>query len=819
VEFKEQPLLFCEVILPLSLPQTYTYIIPSEWNNFVKPGVRVEVQFGKRKLYAAIVHKIHSNKPDYPAKEILSVLDESPIVTVDQLRFWEWMAQYYVCHLGDIMQAALPTYFRLDSETFYLLNPYFEGDILELPDDEYLIASALQQQEKLRLEDLRLIIQKKSVGKIVKSLLDKRVILLEEFMEDRFKPKTAVFISLHPDEKDANDRYQSLFNQLSKSPKQTDILLAYFDLSRDDSWIHRSDLLLKADASATSLQSLIDKKILVSEERIIQRVREEDLGATPPVLSEIQQKALEEINLSWQTKDVTLLQGVTSSGKTHIYAELIRNAVDEGKQVLYLLPEIALTTQLISRLEKMLGKVGVYHSKFNPAQRVEIWHKVLHNEYKVVVGARSSIFLPFNNLGLIIIDEEHDASYKQQDPAPRYHARDAAIYHGIQTGAKILLGSATPALETWINARENKYGYVKIHQRFGAYSLPKLELVNMNQMRKTKRVTGILSEPLQESIHKTIEDKGQVILFHNRRGYAPYLACSVCEWVPQCKHCDIQLTYHKFSDTLRCHYCGYSQRVPAECGECKHPGLELRGSGTERIEDDLKVLFPKARIDRMDYDTARSRHAHEKIIQQLENNETDILIGTQMVTKGLDFANVRLVGVLNADALLHYPDFRAMERAFQILQQVSGRAGRTGKGKVMIQISQPSHPLMEWLQRGDLQAFYKQELEERMQYHYPPYYRLIRISVRDRDVKVAIEASKYFVQQLVPRISAECLGPVEPSISRLQNLYLREIMLKATRNSQVLVQAKAAIKEVQQMMYQFEKFRRVRILVDVDPVN
>jgi primosomal protein N' (replication factor Y) len=341
----------------------------------------------------------------------------------------------------------------------------------------------------------------------------------------------------------------------------------------------------------------------------------------------------------------------------------------------------------------------------------------------------------------------------------------------------------------------------------------------MNQMRKTKRVTGILSEPLQESIHKTIEDKGQVILFHNRRGYAPYLACSVCEWVPQCKHCDIQLTYHKFSDTLRCHYCGYSQRVPAECGECKHPGLELRGSGTERIEDDLKVLFPKARIDRMDYDTARSRHAHEKIIQQLENNETDILIGTQMVTKGLDFANVRLVGVLNADALLHYPDFRAMERAFQILQQVSGRAGRTGKGKVMIQISQPSHPLMEWLQRGDLQAFYKQELEERMQYHYPPYYRLIRISVRDRDVKVAIEASKYFVQQLVPRISAECLGPVEPSISRLQNLYLREIMLKATRNSQVLVQAKAAIKEVQQMMYQFEKFRRVRILVDVDPVN
>ena len=786
--------------------------------SYIQPGIRVEVPFGKRKVYTALVQSTHHEAPKaYAAKDVIAITDETPIVHERQLSFWKWMSEYYCCHLGEVMQAALPAYFRLDSETVYMKAENYEGEILDLPDDEYLVASALEHQEQLTLEDIRLILQKKGVTKIIKSLLDKKVIVHQEFIEERYRPKMEVFCRLHPDYHSREQQHMA-FNLLQRSPKQTDVLLAYLDMSRTGEWVKRGEVLSKAEVTGSVFKALVEKGIFEIEDRPVYRVKTESLHQDVVPLSQAQSEVLDSIESQFAEHSVVLLRGVTASGKTHVYTELIRKILSEGKQVLYLLPEISLTSQLIQRLEGMLGKVGVYHSKFNPAERVETWHKVLLEEYHVVVGARSAIFLPFKNLGLIIVDEEHDGSYKQQDPAPRYQARDCSIYVAHTFKAKVLLGSATPSLESWVNVQSGKYGYAVLDKRFSGMELPDLHFINMAKARKEQRVVGLISDELQAAMHHSLSKGRQVILFQNRRGYAPQLECHDCGWIPYCKNCDVSLTYHKYSDQLKCHYCGFSQSPPTSCQQCKSTHLEQKGSGTERVEDDLQVLFPDARILRMDYDTAKGKYAHEKIIAQFAEGEAEILVGTQMVTKGLDFSNVGLVGVLNADSLLHYPDFRAMERAWQVLHQVSGRAGRSEqKGEVYIQIGNPSHPITHYLRDQEPKQFYDNEWKERAKFHYPPYNRLIHISIRDKQEKTAHDAALFFYKQLHQRIQGECLGPGVPGLSRLKGLYLREILLKLPKNQAILNAAKVSIEEVRQLMFQYQAFKNVRILVDVDP--
>lgn len=782
-------------------------------------GGRVEVQFGRRKHYTAIVKSLHHQQPTaYKAKNIIGIVDLVPIVSETQLSFWEWIAQYYCCHLGEVMNAALPLFFRQDSETLYLRHPDFQEDELtDLPDEEYLVASAFLHQEKLKLEDIQTILQKKSVQKTIRSLIEKHFLILEEYLEERYQPRTEVFTRLSPKFQEQATR-KELFDSLRRSPKQTDLLLAYLAAYPQGDWVERKVLLQKSGVSGSIHRAMIEKAIFENEDRVVSRVDEESIHEQNPPLNEYQQVAYDSIRQQWQEKQVVLLRGITASGKTHIYAELIRDTLAAGKQVLYLVPEIALTTQLIKRLKTMLGTVGVYHSKFNPAERTETWMKVMQNEYSVVVGARSAMFLPFTHLGLVIVDEEHDGSYKQQDPAPRYQTRDSIIYLAHQVGAQVLLGSATPSVESWANAQAGRYGLVELTQRHGAMNLPKLHFVNMTEARKNAQVTGMLSDALQSAIRKVLNRKKQVIIFQNRRGYAPYITCKDCAWIPDCPHCDLSLTFHKFSEQLKCHYCGYTSRMPTECPSCQSTVLEMRGAGTERVEDDLQAIFPDAKIIRMDYDTAKTKSAYESIIETFEQSEADILIGTQMVTKGLDFENVQLVGVLSADSLLYYPDFRAMERAYQLLSQVSGRAGRSEEdGQVMIQISNPAHPIVHMLTHEDIHTFFRRELSERSKFLYPPFRRLIHISIKDKQEQIAQQAATFLFQQLHPQIVGECLGPSIPSRGKLKGYYIREILIKLDRHANQIAAAKNVIDHARQLMYQYDMFKKVRLVINVDP--
>ena len=815
----QQPIFFCEVILPLAVKGTYTYQVPKGWKNEVQIGSRVEVQFGRRKHYTGLIKSIHQQKPQaYQAKELLGLVDSFPIVTQRQLDFWDWVSKYYCCELGEVMAAALPAYFRPDSETRYVLHPECKVDILELPDEEYMVASALQNQDSLKLEDIKLILQKEAVQKIIKSLIEREVMVLEEFVEEKYKPLTEVYVRLSPDYWKNNQVIPQIFKILEKSPKQTELLLAFLTKSISNQWISRNELLKSSGISGSILGTLVNKQIFLLTHKEISRVDKEKLHQQDISLSEEQTIACEEIKEFWEEKEVVLLRGVTASGKTHVYAHLLKEVITQGKQVLYLVPEIALTTQLIKRLRILLGDIGVYHSKFNPAERVETWLKVFKQEYNIIVGARSALFLPFQDLGLIIVDEEHDGSYKQSNPAPRYQARDAAIYVAIQHRAKVLLGSATPSIESWANAHAGKYGYVELTKRYGSMQLPELQFANLVLARKNNQMTGMLSDTLQSAIKQVLSKKKQVIIFQNRRGYAPYISCKDCAWVPECPQCDVGLTFHKYSGQLKCHYCGYSTAMPRQCPVCSSTLLEMKGAGTERVEDDLHAIFPEARLLRLDYDTAKGKKAYERIIDKFEEHEADVLIGTQMVTKGLDFEDVQLVGVLNADSLLYYPDFRALERAYQLLSQVSGRAGRSDEvGKVIIQISNIKHPIVELLEQTDIKTYYKLETAERKKFRYPPFVRMIHLSFRDTQENITQEAASFFFKQLKPRVTGDVLGPSAPYMSRIQGKYIREILIKLDREANLINTAKAAIEETRQLLYQYERFRKVRIIIDVDP--
>jgi primosomal protein N' (replication factor Y) len=813
--------LFVEVILPLGIAKNYTYRVPFELNDVVAIGKRVVVQFGKSKLYTAIIAGISEHAPEkYEAKYLMDVLDEQPVVTDVQLGFWQWMANYYLCNTGEVMNAALPSALKLASETKIVLNRDYEIDRSKLNDKEYLIVDALDIQPELTVSDIAKLLGQKTVMPILKLMFEKNLIMISETVNERYKPRKRTYIKLNPFYQ--GEQMQELFEMLEKrAPKQADVVLAYINLSRGGKKVSKPELIEASGASSAVIKALVEKEILIAEDVNVSRLFFEN--DTDPeltaVLSEEQEGVLNSIREQFTHKDVVLLHGITSSGKTQLYIKLIEEMIASGRQVLYLLPEIALTTHIIERLRRYFGEsIGVYHSRFNDQERVEVWQKVLDGSYKIVLGARSSVFLPFADLGLIVVDEEHETSYKQFDPAPRYNARDAAIYLGAMYKGKVLLGSATPSIESYYNAQSGKYGFAELKTRYGGVEMPQIEVVNIAEELKKKTMQSHFTSVLMEDMQQAIERKEQIILFQNRRGYAPVMMCKTCAYTPKCINCDVSLTFHKSSGKMHCHYCGYKEDSPSTCPACGSAHLEYKGFGTEKVEDELTVLLPEARIMRMDLDTTRAKNAFQNIMNDLEEKRLDILVGTQMVAKGLDFADVTVIGIINADSLLKYPDFRANERSFQMLAQVSGRAGRRGKqGKVVIQTYDPSHRVIQQVIDNDYAALYKNEIDERKSFKYPPFYRLIHLDIKHKDPDMLYQQAEYLGTELRKHFGDRVIGPEYPLVSRIRNFYIKSIMLKFERDTDSLNKAKDIIRKV---MLQFQTTRLSKgslVQPDVDP--
>jgi len=822
IQHTDRETLFVEVILPLAIAKNYTYRVPFQLNDAVAIGKRVVVQFGKSKLYTAIILSIGNQAPEkYEAKYLLDILDDRPVVTERQLQFWAWLADYYLCNLGEVMNAALPSALKLASETKIELNKGFEFDKSLLHDKEYLIVEALEIQPELTVGDIVKLLGQKTVMPILKSMFEKNIINISEEVSERYKPRKKTFLTLNPIYHN-QDNLRELFPILEKrAPKQADALLAFIKLARTQKNISKNELIEESGAGDASIKSLIEKEIFIAEERNVSRLYlDDDEFSADFQLSDQQQNTLNEIKEQFNTKDVILLHGVTSSGKTQVYIRLIEEVINSGKQVLYLLPEIALTTHIIERLRQYFGSnIGVYHSRFNDNERVEVWQKVLNHEYKVVLGARSSVFLPFADLGLIIVDEEHETSYKQFDPAPRYNARDTAIYLGAMYQGKVLLGSATPSFESYYNARTNKYGFAELTERFGGVELPQTEVVSITEETKKKTMQSHFTSVLMEDIKKALANKEQVILFQNRRGYAPLLMCKVCAYTPKCINCDVSLTYHKSSGKLHCHYCGYKEDAPSICPACGSTHLEYKGFGTEKVEDELSMLLPEAKIARMDMDTTRSRNSLQNILNDLEEKKIDILVGTQMVAKGLDFADVTVIGVINADSLLKYPDYRANERSFQMLAQVSGRAGRRGKqGKVVIQTYDPNHRVIKQVIENDYKDLYLTEMEERRSFKYPPFYRIINLDIKHKTPEILNNQAEYLANELRKNFGDRVVGPEFPLVVRIRNYYIKSIMLKFERDAVSINRAKAIIRDTI-TQFQTTKLSKGSIIQpDVDPI-
>lgn len=819
---------FVDVIIPLSVPNKYTYRVPFELNEAIGIGKRVVVPFGRAKLYTAIVAKVHEEAPaKYQAKYITSVLDEQPIITPNQFKLWHWISDYYLAPIGDVMNAALPSNFKLASESKIVIHPDFDRNYDILNDKEFMIVEALELQEVLTLKEIGEIIQIKTIQPIINELIKKHVVLSEEELKNKYQPKFATYVFLSELCLDEN-HFRTVLDELDskkRNEKQVEAILTLLKLKAIDNGqikpILKSEL-IKANISNSTLLTL-EKKDIVSLERI--EISRFDTNEKPvesiKELSGFQQKALDQIEEKFETIDTVLLHGVTGSGKTEVYVDLIQKQLDQGNQVLFLLPEIALTTQLINRLKKYFGnQVGVYHSKFNQNERIEIWNKVLNNntsDYKIVLGARSSLFLPWQQLGLIIIDEEHENTFKQYDPSPRYHARDTAIVLAHLHKAKVLLGSATPSLESYHNAELGKYGLVEMNERFGNVQMPEIQCADVHKEKKRKEMKGHFSKFLLDHINEALELGEQIILFQNRRGYTPIWLCDMCGWAPKCKNCDVSLTYHKNLNVLKCHYCGYFTPPVGSCGACGSNKLSMQGFGTEKIEDDLSILLPKATIARLDLDSTRSKTAYSRILTEFEERRVDILIGTQMVSKGLDFDNVTLVGVLNADSMLNFPDFRAFERSYQLMSQVAGRAGRKQKrGKVIIQTGDPNHWIIQKVMYHDYINMYKQELLERKNFNYPPFYKLINITLKHKDVNKVKLGSAEFAKLLKKPLGNRVLGPEQPMIARIRNLYLEQITIKFERQASGK-KVKQLIQESVDQFYSNPNFKSIRISIDVDP--
>jgi primosomal protein N' (replication factor Y) len=816
---------YVDVIVPLPLAGKFTYLVRDEWDEDVRVGMRVVVPFGKKKMYTAIICLIHSQKPElYEAKEILCLLDNEPILRFPQMKFWEWIASYYQAYLGDVYQAAVPAGLKLESETLVCINPDYEAETI-LTDKEQSVLDALSEGKPMPVHELNKFTGIRDVMPTLKILLEKGALEINEELTEKFRIKTDTFVRLTVEARE-EDMLRQVFDDLGRAKKQLDLLMMYIDLSKCLVPLHqkeltRKELLEKSGASSAVLAGLVERGVLEVYHKEIGRLDiSEQVTNEVFSLNEFQKTALNEIENLFTSKPIVLLHGVTSSGKTEIYIHLIQKAFDEGRQVLYLVPEIALTTQLTSRLKRVFGKrLGVYHSKFSDAERVEIWNNVLKDKtYDVVIGVRSSIFLPFRHLGLVIVDEEHESSYKQYDPSPRYHARNAAIVLASMHGAKTLLGSATPSIESYYNTQIEKYGLVELHKRHEEMEMPEIIVVDTKEAYHKKRMEGHFSDIMLEKIGKALTNKEQVILFQNRRGYAPYIECKGCAYVPKCKNCDVSLTVHKVFNTLTCHYCGYSESIPTLCPVCKTPNLDTKGFGTEKIEDEIRQIFPTARVSRMDLDTTRSKKSYEKIISDFEQHKVDILIGTQMVSKGLDFENVNLVGILNADNMLNFPDFRAHERAYQLMAQVSGRAGRKNKrGLVILQTSLPEHVIINQVIRNDYNEMFQIQSEERRLFKYPPFYRLIQITLRHKDVRVVRQAAYEMTNLLRAVFGSRILGPIDPAVSRIQNLFIKQIILKI-ENEASQAKAKEILQSISNQILADSKFKSVRIGLDVDPM-
>lgn len=854
-------MVFAEVILPLAVPKLYTYRIPEELKEKICPGQRVVVQFGGRpareggkeksggKLYSALVKNIHPDPPkNYSPKDIEYILDEKPIINEKQFALWDWMSEYYLCSAGEVMNAALPSGLKLSSETNLVLNPDFGTDYSILSDEEFLLAEALETSTTLSIQDACEILGKKKIYPVIKSMFGKKAIIIQEELKEKYKPKFEQYVKLSGNLGDDEPSLKKVFDELGNAPKQLELLMVYVQLSRvfTDKVLEVKKTVLQkaAKTSPATLNSLLEKKVFELYEKEVGRISYGLVSKNDSFqLNHIQVTSLEKIKQGFSEKDVVLLHGVTSSGKTEIYIRLMEETLKKGKQVLYLLPEIALTTQIISRLSKHFGnRICVYHSRFNQSEKVEIWNMVARQGFpdekenqtgsgegslqhpqtvagnRLIVGARSALFLPFENLGLIIVDEEHENSFKQYDPAPRYNARDAALILARIHSAKTLLGSATPSLETYFNAKKGKFGLVEISERFGGIQMPEILIADIKEAGRKKIMKSHFSPLMMEEMQKAFNIKEQIILFQNRRGFAPFLQCDTCSTVPHCSRCDVKLTYHKRFSELRCHYCGYKIPHPKACMACGDVNLKIKGFGTEKIEEDISIFFPQAKIGRLDWDTTRSRNSYRQIIQDFEERQIDILIGTQMVTKGLDFDNVGLVGILNADNMLYFPDFRAHERSFQLMAQVAGRAGRKNKrGKVIIQTSTPAHRIIQDVMQNDYSSMYQGEINDRRNFNYPPFCRLIEITIKHKEQEKVNDAADFLAGQLRKKFGKRVMGPEFPLIARVKNQYLKKLLLKIEKEASVK-KAKAILEEELIIFRNEGTFRQARVTLDVDPL-
>lgn len=819
---------YVDVIVPLPIAGEYTYSLPPALEGKVHGGCRVVVPFGPKKYYTAIVVSVHDSAPEaYETKDILEVLDERPVLLKRQFDFWQWVSNYYLCTIGDVYKAALPSGLKLESETMVVYNPDFEASG-PLPPKEQLLLDLLSANPEQCVTQLEKAAGIRNILPVVRSLLEKEAVCIKEELKRSYKPKIEIRVRLAGNMR-TEKALQFQMNMLDrpKTEKQLAVLMKYVELS---GWngtgetlkeVSRKRLTEAAGVSPAVLDALVRKQVLEVYSSEVGRLdggRYDTLPLNP--LSEAQRRAFYQIMSLFQTRNVCLLHGVTASGKTEIYIHLIEQAIQAGKQVLYLLPEIALTTQITERLRRVFGeRLGIYHSKFPDAERVEIWNKQLSDrDYDVILGVRSSVFLPFRRLGLVIVDEEHENTYKQQDPAPRYHARSAAIMLASMFGAKTLLGTATPSLESYHNALSGKYGFVQLTERHQQIRLPQIELVDIKELARKKRMTAQFSPYLLQKIREALENREQVILFQNRRGFAPMIECRTCGWVPKCRNCDVSLTYHKGLNQLTCHYCGCTYPVPRSCPACGGVELVNRGFGTEKVEDDIKAIFPEARVARMDLDTTRTRSAYERIISDFQNGKTDILIGTQMVSKGLDFDRVSVVGILNADSMLNYPDFRSYERAFQLMAQVAGRAGRkNGQGLVVLQTKSPDLPLIREVMDNDYLRMYREQMEEREMFRYPPFYRLVYVYLKHRKEDVLDQAADWMAQCLRKGLGERILGPDKPPVARIQTLYIKKIVVKVEQQAS-MSKVRAYLRSVQQALMEDRRFRSLTVYYDVDPM-
>jgi len=832
---------FVDVIVPLGVPNKFTYRVPKEFNNFIKIGKRTLVQFGKSKIYTGIIYAIHQSAPkDYTAKYIEAVLDDLPIVTEIELKFWDWISFYYCANPGDVMNAALPSGLKLSSSSHLQLNSEFNFEEINhafFTDREHLIIDALHITPNLSFDNLIELLKIKTIQPIINNLLKKNAIVLYEDVKDKYKPKIQSFLQLHADYKNETKLRKALILLEKKAFKQAEALLCVLQLSNKDhskdvpQWIKKTEVTKKVDASAVS--ALTKKGILIEAQFEIGRLLFEKGNSILKELSSAQKSAYHEIQIAFKNNKPVLLQGVTGSGKTEIYIQLIKDTLQQNKQVLFLIPEIALTTQLITRLRAVFGElVGVYHSRFSENERVEIWNNVLHqnknegteelinskSEYKILLGARSCLFLPYNNLGLIIVDEEHDNSFKQYDPAPRYQARDAALYLAKLHQAQVVLGSATPSLESYYNVSLKKYELVKINIQFVESGGTNVEVCDINHFNNSNQMKACLTPPLFNAIEKALSKKQQIILFQNRRGFAPYTECKQCGHVPHCIQCDVSLIYHKHQQKLICHYCGYSVTPPKTCSPCGSNQLHYKGLGTEKIEEDIEILFPNAKVARMDLDSTRSKYAYKQLIDDFENGGIDILIGTQMVTKGLDFENVSVVGILNADSILNFPNFRSFEKAYQLITQVRGRAGRSKeKGNVFVQTTQPNHKVINYIIENNSSRFFEETLIERQQYNYPPFSRLFELTVISKDINEVNHLANEFCELLKPHFPNNILGPEFPLISKIKNQYYKRLLIKTGKQQTAVIMREKIYSAINDLKNNYKNWK-YRIAIDVDPV-